>query len=62
MACFLVGGGEAIIGTAVRAVVKKKEMEQASSTNTGTSSPTPPKVASAGPAKLDGCSTCYGAA
>ncbi|MDO5790843.1 MAG: hypothetical protein Q4Q30_06235 [Eggerthella sp.] len=28
MACFLVGGGEAIIGTAVRAVVKKKEMEQ----------------------------------
>ena len=28
MACFLVSGGEAIIGTAVREVVKKKEMEQ----------------------------------
>ena len=28
MACFLVGGGEAIIGTAVREVVKKKEMDQ----------------------------------
>lgn len=28
MACFLVSGGEAITGTAVREVVKKKEMEQ----------------------------------
>ena len=28
MACFLVSSGEAIIGTAVREVVKKKEMEQ----------------------------------
>lgn len=28
MACFLVGGGEAIIGTAVREVVKKKEMDR----------------------------------
>lgn len=62
MACFLVGGGEAIIGTAVRAVVKKKEMEQGIVDEHGNSSPTPPKVASAGPAKLDGCSTCYGAA
>lgn len=28
MACFLVGGGEAIVASAVRAAVKKKEMEK----------------------------------
>lgn len=28
MACFLVGGGEAIVASAVRAVVKKKEFEK----------------------------------
>ena len=54
MACFLVSGGEAIVVTAIRSVVKKNELEKGIVDENGKQLTDPRVTASAGLAKSVG--------